>query len=146
MELTIQCRLLGEPELTYKSAFELAQSMETAEQNTSDLQAASSRSEPRNKPEDFHYTPRSPSQPRTPPHFICYHCGGNHKTPDCKYKDAICNSCKKKAKSMSWRSSQYRSSKEPEAAPAASQFTITCSASKEGHLDHKDSPPGCRLR
>ena len=92
----IQRRLLAEPELTYKSAFELAQSMETAEQNTSDLQAASSRSEPRNKSEDFHYTPRAPFQPRTPPRFNCYRCGGNHKAPDCKYKDAICNSCKKK--------------------------------------------------
>ena len=40
--------------------------MEMAEQNTSDLQAASSRSEPHNKSEDFHYTPRAASQPRTP--------------------------------------------------------------------------------
>ena len=70
--------------------------MEIAEQNTSDLQAVPSRSEPRNKSEDFHYMPRAPSQLRTPPRFICYRCGGNHKAPDCKYKDAICNSCKKK--------------------------------------------------
>ena len=86
----IQRRLLAESDLTYKSAFELAQSMETADRNTSDLQAAPSRSEPHNKSEDFHYTPRAP------PRFICYRCGGTHKAPDCKYKDAICNSCKKK--------------------------------------------------
>ena len=29
-------------------------------------------------------------------HFVCYRCGGNHKAPDCKHKDAICNKCTKK--------------------------------------------------
>ena len=42
----IQRRLLAERELTYKSAFELAQSMETADRNTNDLQTLATRSEP----------------------------------------------------------------------------------------------------
>ena len=52
----IQRRLLAEREFTYKSAFELAQSMETANQNTNDLQTTP-RSEPRSRQDDFHYMP-----------------------------------------------------------------------------------------
>ena len=88
----IQRRLLAERELTYQSAFELAQSMETADQNTNDLQAPS-RSEPRSRQDDFHYIPRAGNQT---PRYVCYRCGGNHKAPDCKYKDAICKNCSKK--------------------------------------------------
>ena len=88
----IQCRLLAERELTYQSAFELVQSMETANQNTNDLQAPP-RSEPRSRQDDFHYIPRAGNQT---PRYVCYHCGGNHKAPDCKYKDAICKNCSKK--------------------------------------------------
>ena len=88
----IQRRLLAERELTYKSAFELAQSMETADQNTNDLQT-SPRSEPRSRQDNFHYMPRAGTQLS---YFVCYRCGGNHKAPDCKHKDAICNKCSKK--------------------------------------------------
>ena len=88
----IQRRLLAERELTYKSAFELAQSMETADQNTNDLQT-SPRSEPRSRQDNFHYMPRAGTQLS---HFVCYRCGSNHKAPDCKHKDAICNKCSKK--------------------------------------------------
>ena len=88
----IQHRLLAERELTYQSAFELVQSMETANQNTNDLQAPP-RSEPRSRQDDFHYIPRAGNQT---PHYVCYHCGGNHKAPDCKYKDVICKNCSKK--------------------------------------------------
>ena len=94
----IQHRLLAEHELTYKSAFELAQSMETADQNTNDLQSVP-RNEPHRRQEDFHYTPRALGQSRVQPgqpRFICYRCGGNHKAPDCKHTDTICNSCGKK--------------------------------------------------
>ena len=57
----IQRSLLAERELTYKSAFELAQSMETADQNTNDLQTAP-QSEPQSRREDFHYMPRAGTQ------------------------------------------------------------------------------------
>ena len=90
----IQHRLLAERELTYKSAFELAQSMETADRNTNDLQTSATHSEPRSRQDDFHYTPRA-AQSRPPNRFTCYRCGGNHKVPDCKHKEAICNSCGK---------------------------------------------------
>ena len=83
----IQRRLLVKPELTYKSAFHLAQSIATAEQNTNDLQ--SSRCEPRTKPDDFYYTSRAVTQSRNQRRFVCYRCGGNHKAPDCRFKDAI---------------------------------------------------------
>ena len=73
---------------------DLAQSIETAEQNTNDLQ--SSRCEPRTKPDDFYYTPRAVTQSRNQRRFVCYLCGGNHKAPDCRFKDATCNSCGKK--------------------------------------------------
>ena len=28
--------------------------------------------------------------------FVWYRCGGNHKAPNCRFKDATCNSCGKK--------------------------------------------------
>ena len=66
--------------------------METANQNTNDLQTAP-QSEPQSRQDDFHYMPRAGTQLS---HFVCYRCGGNHKAPDCKHKDAICNKCTKK--------------------------------------------------
>ena len=68
----IQRCLFAEPELTYKSAFDLAQSMETAEQNAYNLQ--SFRCEPQNKPDDFYYTPRAITQSCNQHHFVCYRC------------------------------------------------------------------------
>ena len=57
----MQCCVLAECELIYKSAFELAQSMETADQNTNDLQAAP-QGEPQSRQDDFHYIPRAGTQ------------------------------------------------------------------------------------
>ena len=59
----------------YKSAFNLAQTMEMAEQNVNDLLALDA------KPDDFHYTPQVVSQSHNQQHFICYCCRGNHKAP-----------------------------------------------------------------
>ena len=62
----IQCCLLAEHELTYQSAFELVQSMETADQNTPQ---AAPQSEPRSTQDDFHYIPQTGNQS---PHFIAF--------------------------------------------------------------------------
>jgi len=77
----IQRRLLAEPDLTYKKAFDLAQAMETAEHCTADLWG----SKKQNNPDDLHYT--AAKKP-----IICYCCGGSHKAPDCHHKDAVCHS------------------------------------------------------
>ena len=58
----IQHCLLAEPELTYKSVFELVQSMETAEQNTASCPPWN---ELWSRQEEFHYTPRAATQSHT---------------------------------------------------------------------------------
>ena len=79
----IQRRLLAEPELTFDKAFELALASESADKNAKDLQPAAK------APQD----PVHKLQVRQP--LPCYHCGGNHKSGDCRHKAAKCHNCGK---------------------------------------------------
>ena len=74
----IQRRLLAEPELTYKKAFELALAAEAADKNAKDLQG--------HRSESLHALQDSRKQ--QPQKLTCYRCGGNHLAPDCRFKNA----------------------------------------------------------
>ena len=78
----IQRRLLAEPDLTFKRAFELAQGLEIAVRNLLDLETPQ-RSEVVNvmKTRGTDYS--------------CYHCGGKHRATDCRFKQLICYNCHK---------------------------------------------------
>ena len=85
----IQRRLLGEEELTFARAYEIAQSMESAAKNSTDMQSMIS----------------NPS-PTQPVHSVekkeldrvveCFRCGGHHFASACQFKNSDCNACGKK--------------------------------------------------
>ena len=78
---TIQKSLLSEKDLTFKKAFDIAQSYESAANNLSTLQETDNY-------QDVHQV-RASSQP-------CYHCGHSGHRPDqCKFKTATCYYCGK---------------------------------------------------
>ena len=83
LRIKIQQRLLAEPELTFDKAFELALASESADKNAKDLLPAA-------------------KVPQNPVHKLqvkqplpCYHCGGKHKSGDCRHKAAECHNCGK---------------------------------------------------
>ena len=94
----IQCRLLSEKALTFKTALELAQSMESAAKNLKELSDSSKRDTTR-------AAAGSTPTPQEPVNQItntsaksqqCYRCGKKgHYAPACKYKDTVCNKCGK---------------------------------------------------
>ena len=82
---SIQKRLLAETELTLKRALELAQGMEAADRNAKSLKG--SKAVVAKVSDD-----PSAKRPTNP----CYHCGKtNHKSRDCRFRDAKCRHCGK---------------------------------------------------
>ena len=87
----IQRRLLAEPDLTFGRALQLAQAIETADQDTKDL--ATSRD-----CQTVHFNTGKPpkrTQPETKK-YSCIRCGGHHLATFCRFKDVECQACKKK--------------------------------------------------
>ena len=73
--------MLSEKDLTFKKAFDIAQSYESAAKNLSSLQETGNY-------QDVHQV-RASSQP-------CYRCGHSGHRPDqCKFKTATCYYCGK---------------------------------------------------
>ena len=91
----MQQRLLSEPNLTFKKAYDLAVLMESVRKDTSQLQS---------KPQgaDIHFVRggdagKQKAMPRGhgPPPNPCYRCGGRHKSSVCKFKEENCHFCGK---------------------------------------------------
>lgn len=83
-----QRQLLAVPELKFKDAFEKVQSYEAAEANAKTLSTK--------KSEQLTWTPAeqpSSTKGRAAP---CYRCGGRHAAQGCRFRDTICNFCKKR--------------------------------------------------
>ena len=84
----MQRRLLAESKLTFATAIQLAQSMETAERDAQNLQQ---------KPRSVLTVESSaPSRGTGGTPQPCYRCAGKHMSRDCRFKDFICNHCGKK--------------------------------------------------
>ena len=79
----IQRRLLVESEMTFDKAFELALASEFANKNAKDLQPAAK----------VTLKPIQRLQRKQP--LSCHHCGGKHKSVDCRHKTAECHNCGK---------------------------------------------------
>lgn len=94
-EPATQRRLLQEPELTFKKAYDIAVAMESASKDIHDIQR---QPQPPQQLKTIssvqQVTERTTVSPQTKP---CYRCGGrNHLPRNCRFKDSTCNYCKKK--------------------------------------------------
>ncbi|XP_043266601.1 uncharacterized protein K02A2.6-like [Venturia canescens] len=95
---SIKKRLLGESDLTFARAMELAQSLEMASRDVAEMGSTSSKS-----PQDSinfvgARNSRLTSEKEVNKGILrCYHCGGTrHTFSTCKFKDSSCNKCHKK--------------------------------------------------
>ena len=84
----LQRNLLAIAELTFEKAIEKALLHESAVQNAQML----------NAPADVYRTPVEPRsiQSENRRQTECYRCGENHAARDCRFRDSLCNYCKKK--------------------------------------------------
>ena len=94
-DAVIQCRLLSEKDLTFKTTLELAQSMESAAKNLKELSdssqlkpPATARSTPMHVVLELVHQISANASAKSQPQ--CYRCGKKrHYTLTCKYKDSI---------------------------------------------------------
>ena len=86
----IQRRLLGEKDLTYTKAREIAISMEIASRDSKELIGRANVS--------VNYVAKKERQAnRNPTSITCYPCGGNnHRAEQCKFINTVCHNCGKK--------------------------------------------------
>ena len=84
--IKVQRRLLAEPKLVFKKAFELAQAVEVADSNAKLLQKPSAAA--------VHTVQKGPVKPTGGQN--CYRCGGKHVAAECRFKDSECHFCHKR--------------------------------------------------
>ena len=91
----IQRRLLSEPELTPKKAFELAQALETVDKDAREVMTSCHIDV---QPTQVNVLQKKPNRSATPPTNgpVCYRCGNSHLATNCRFMDAICHFCKKR--------------------------------------------------
>ena len=97
----IQRKLLAEDKLTFKKASEIAQAMELAERNTTELKAMDSTEvqvvSDKRKVVQHKQTQEISNQP-LPVGGVkksCYRCGGQHKPEFCRFRTETCRRCGK---------------------------------------------------
>ena len=98
----VQRRLLAEPKLTFKSAYEISQAMEVAAKNTLDIRGASG-SDRMFDDKTIHKMRQnvcaSDAAEHLPEHLKnkCLRCGAKHNfSQPCPHRNTICNFCKKR--------------------------------------------------
>ena len=86
---SIQKRLLSEPDLTFTKACKIAQAMELADKNTSELQAATSTTAINTVQNPIGEKAKKRSGQN------CYRCGGPHSPTTCRFKSERCRKCER---------------------------------------------------
>uniref|UniRef100_A0A1X7UD72 Uncharacterized protein n=1 Tax=Amphimedon queenslandica TaxID=400682 RepID=A0A1X7UD72_AMPQE len=92
--IRIQRRLLQEPDLDYDKAFQIAQAMELAAHDVSDLPG--SKSSQHQTPTPVHNLQNKKESSHRQSKVECYRCGGDHYATKCKFIEADCRLCGKK--------------------------------------------------
>ena len=93
---TIQCRLLAEPELTYKKVLEISQGIEAANRNMRELHQPSANSSKQRDIANVNNEINKVAPNPTGKSETCYRCGKTgHKPAACRFKDATCRFCGK---------------------------------------------------
>ena len=87
----IQRRLLGEVELTFARAFQIALAVESANKHAIELQS----SVPTTVPPVINAIGSRPKD-KARKVIECYRCGENHYASSCRFKGAICSQCGKR--------------------------------------------------
>ena len=87
----IQRRLLGEVELTFARAFQIALAVESVNKHAIELQS----SVPTTVPPVINAVGSRPKD-KAKKVIECYRCGGNHYASSCRFKGAICSQCGKR--------------------------------------------------
>ena len=87
-----QRRLLGEEDLTYKSAMKIVLALESADSQVKELHGATKIHHVR-KPWQSQRPKRQDTLPQIVP---CFRCGGKHEPKECRFKDSECHFCHKK--------------------------------------------------
>ncbi len=88
-DIRVQKRLLADPELKFKNAFEIAQAMETAERNVKDLQLGTHQTYRLEKRPSINRG----AEPNKTVDKSCYRCGGfKHIATECRFE---CRNCGK---------------------------------------------------
>ena len=98
-DAAVQRRLLAEPDLKFKKAFELAQTAETATKNAKDLHTARHAKDIHTSEPTIHSVAAQGTRPMFGGRALgrgCYRCGGSHEASSCKFKDTECHYCHKK--------------------------------------------------
>ena len=105
---------MGEPDLTFPRAFNLAQSLESADRDTKALQVAPSQVDAvkaTKNLQNFQNTKK--------PDCLCYRCVGQHFDRDCQFKDVECWKCGKKGHNA------HACRSEPAATPPTAQKSMS---------------------
>ena len=90
----IQRRLFQEKDdFTFETAIEIATAIELSGKDASQIQANTSR--------NTVSVQRVRTESKQKPAISCYRCGGPHLASHCRYKDAVCRGCGKKASGQS---------------------------------------------
>ena len=146
----MQRRLLAEPDLTCKKAVELAQAIESADQNVRDLQKSTPSDLHAITPVEQRQTPRRASRPsssrsphsgvsvrRSQPPTACPRCAGQHWASDCRFRNATCHECGKTGHLRRVCRSK-RTNQQPNQQKPHKQLLDTHCLSKQ-ECDHSDS-------
>ena len=93
----IQKRLLSEAALTLEKALEVAQAMETAAKDATELQTTQHEAAVHKFQKGRRQSKASSKMNYQKMQKSCYRCNGTNHTPDkCRFKDEICHACSKK--------------------------------------------------
>jgi len=128
----IQRRLLGEDDLQWTRAVELAISMETADRDSSEL------NRPKNGNGDVHqFERRRPPQVKSAATAKCYRCNATtHSSDDCWAKTVECRKCQKVGHiEKACKSGQKSTGSQPAKKPSGKKFG---KSAKSHHIDEEE--------